>query len=81
VAPLFVDEEVEFFVTEEQTVVGRNLREHARIIQPEVTVPVLLLRQRDAPAFENRLLRAQVEQLGVGEDAVEVEHDAFNHVP
>ena len=55
-------------------------REHPVVVVAEIARVVLLARQRQAERLEHLLIRAQVQRLGVGEDAVEVEDDRRDHL-
>ena len=51
------------------------------VVVAEVPVEVGVAIERPAAIAEDRLERAQVQRFGIGEDAVEIEHDGLHHLP
>ena len=72
---LLLHQHFDLLVAQQQTVVRRDLPERPLVVESEVTRAVLLLGQPDAVRRQDLLVAAEVQRLGVGEHAVEVEDD------
>ena len=68
-----VDQHLDLLVAEEELVVHRDLLEHPLVVVAEVFRAVGGLIEVNAVRLEQLLVDPQVQRLGVGEDAVEVE--------
>ena len=66
-------------IAERQPALPGQRAQDARIVEAEIVVVVLPRAEIDAASAEHLLERAQVQFLGVGDDAVEVEDDRLKH--
>jgi hypothetical protein len=64
---LLAHQQVDLLVAEEQAEVGRYLPERAFVVEAEVPLAVVVLRQPDAVRREDLLIAAQMQRLGIGE--------------
>src|SRR5262245_9557227 len=66
-------------LVEREGVRSRDLGEYAHIVISKVPIVVVLPRQGDAEPGQDRLIGAEMQWFRIGEHAVEVEDDGFDH--
>jgi hypothetical protein len=78
-AGLLANQHAKFPIVERPSACGRERREDAGIVVPQILRVVLLAQERESAGLEHFLIGAQVEWFRVDEDAVEVEDKGGNH--